>query len=103
MLATLNPQEPELTISSSDIVSLFHSKILAVIDYIRNVNKQRPDAEAIYKYISRAEASNVNKTDIVNSIDELGKQNVVVNKKTNSGYDSIFSDNDNLVSPIPEM
>ena len=73
-------QEP--TISSSDALSLFQPKILAAIDYIRNVNKQRPDAEAIYKYISRTEASNVNKIDIVHSIDELVKRNVVVNKKT---------------------
>ena len=64
-------QEP--TISSSDVLSLFQPKILTAIDYIRNVNKQRPDAEAVYKYISRTEASNVNKTDIVNSIDELVK------------------------------
>ena len=74
-------QEP--TISSSDALSLFQPKILAAIDYIRNVNKQRPDAEAIYKYISRTEASNVNKIDIVHSIDGLVKRNVVVNKKTN--------------------
>ena len=73
-------QEPN--ISSSDILSLFQPKILSAIGYIRNVNKQRPDAEAIYKYISRTEASNVNKTNIVNSIDELVKQKVVVNKKT---------------------
>ena len=62
-------QEP--TISSSDVLSLFQSKILAAIDYIRNVNKQRPDTEAIC--ISRTEASNVNETDIVNSIDALVK------------------------------
>ena len=92
-------QEP--TNSSNDVFLLFQPKILAAIDYIRNVNKQRTDAEAIYKYISRKEASNVNKTDIVNSIDELVKQNVVVNRKTNSGYDSFFVYNDNLVSPIP--
>ena len=55
--------------------------ILAAVDCIRNINKQRPDAETIYKYISRTETSNVNKTDIINSIDELVKQNVVVNKK----------------------
>ena len=73
-------QEP--TIISSDILSLFQPKMLAAIDYIRNVNKERPGAEAIYKYISRTEASNVNKTDIVNSIDEIVKQNLVVNKKT---------------------
>ena len=69
----------ELTISSSDVLSLFQPKILAAIDYIGNVNKQRPNAETIYKYISRTEASNVNKTDTVNSIDELVKQKVVVN------------------------
>ena len=62
-------QEP--TISSSEVLSLLQPKILAAIDYIRNVYKQRPDAEVIYKYISRTEASNVNKTDIVNSIDDL--------------------------------
>ena len=55
--------------------------MLATIDDIRNINKQRPDAEAVYKYISRTEASNVNKTDIENSIDELVKQNLVINKK----------------------
>ena len=94
-------QEP--TSSSSDVLSLFQLKILAAIDYIRNVNKQHPDAEAVYKYISRTEASNVNKVDIVNSIDELVKQNVVVNKKTSSEYDSFFPCNDNLASPIPQM
>ena len=94
-------QEP--TTSSSDIVSLFQPKILTSIDYIRNVNKQRTDLEAIYKYISRTEASNANKNDIINSIDELVKQNVLVNKKTNSRYDSFFPYNDNLVSPIPQM
>ena len=57
-------QEP--TISSSDDLSLFQPKVLAAIDYNINANKQRPDAEAIYRYI-------------VNSIDELPKQNVVVN------------------------
>ena len=93
----------ESTISSSDVLSLLQPKILAAIDYIRNVNKQRPNAETIYKYISRTEASNVNKRDIVNSIDELVKQNVAVNEKNNSGYDSFFPYNDNLVSAIPQM
>ena len=99
-------QEP--TISSSDVLSLFQPKILAAIDYIRNVNKQLPDAEAVYRYISRTKASNVNKTDTVNSTDESVKQNVVVNnnnnnKKNSSGYDLVFPYNNNLVSPIPQM
>ena len=94
-------QEP--IISSGDVHSLFQSETLAFIDYIRNFNKQRPDVEAIYKYISITEASNVNQTDIANSIDKLVKQNVLVYKKTNSGYDSFFPYNDNLVSPIPQI
>ena len=71
-------QEP--TFRSSDVLSLFQPKILAAIDYITNVNKQRPDAEAIYKNISRTEASYINKTNIVNSIDDLVEQNVAVKK-----------------------
>ena len=43
------PQEP--TCGGSGILSLFQPKILAAIYYIRNGNKQHPDAEAIYKYI----------------------------------------------------
>ena len=57
------PQEP--TCSDSEILALFQPKILAAIYYIRNGNKQHPDAEAIYKYISRTEASNVDKTDTI--------------------------------------
>ena len=73
-------QEP--TISKSDVLSVFQPKILAAIDCIRYVDKQRTDAEAIFENISTGEALNVNKTNIVNSIDELVKQNVVVNIKT---------------------
>ena len=73
-------QEP--TISKSDVLSVFQPKVLAAIDCIRYVDKQRTDAEAIFENISTGEALNVNKTNIVNSIDELVKQNVVVNIKT---------------------
>ena len=71
------------TISSNDVLSLIQLKILAAIDCIRTVNNQGPNAEAIDKYISRTEVSHVSKTNIVNSIDELLKNNVVVNKKNN--------------------
>ena len=39
--------------------------------------------QTIYKYISRTGASNVSKTDIVNTTDELVKQNLVVNNNNN--------------------
>ena len=81
----------EPTNSSSDVLSLFQPKTLAAIDYIRNVNKQRPDAEAINNYIFRTNASNVNKTDIVNSINELVEQNVIFNKKRYIKQNVIFN------------
>ena len=64
----------EITISSIDVLSLIQTKTVAAVDYIWNVNKQLPEAEAI---------------------NELAKHNVAVNKKTNSGYDSFFPYNDN--------
>ena len=60
---------------------------------------RRPDAEAIHKYISRTEASNF-KNYIENTFVELVKQNVLVNKKTKSGYDFFFPYNDNIALPI---
>ena len=76
--------------SSGDALLLFQPKILAAINYIRNVNKPRPDTETTCKYIPRTEASNVKKTDMVNSTDELVKQSVVVNNNKKSGYNSFF-------------
>ena len=94
-------QEP--IIRKSGVLSVFQPKKLAAIDCIRFVDKQRPGAEAIYDNISREEASNVNKTNIINSIDELVKQNVVVNKKNISGDDSLFPYSDNLVWPVAQI
>ena len=58
-------------------------------------------------YISRTKASNVNKSYIINSIDELIKQNVVVNNnnnnKNNSGYDSFCPNKNNIVSSASLM
>ena len=58
------------------------SHCLAAMDYIRNVNKQRPKLKLFVSTFLEKKASNVNKTVIVNSTDELVKQNVVVNKKS---------------------
>ena len=58
-------------------LSLFQPKVLEVIDYIRNINKQRPDVDAIYKHISRSEASNIHKTTVSNIIDVVIDQNLI--------------------------
>ena len=50
--------------------SFFQRKVLEKA-YIRQINKQRHDADAIYKHISRSEASNIDKTTVADVIDTL--------------------------------
>ena len=61
--------------------------MLEAIDCIRNGDKQRPDADAICKYISRTEISNVNKTDIKNTIDVIRQTKCGSQQKISSGYE----------------
>ena len=50
--------------------------------------KNCPDIDSIYDYLSRREASNIYKISIELILNELVKENVVVNKKTASLGDS---------------
>ena len=43
----------------SNVLSLFQSKVLDAIDYMRNIVKQPPDFDATYKHILRSEALNI--------------------------------------------
>ena len=74
----------ERTISNSDVLLLFQAKISAANNYNRNFNKQHHHAEAIYQFICRAKALNVNKSDIVNTINEL------VEKKRGSQHQKLI-------------
>ena len=69
---------------------MFQPKVLEAIDYIRNINIQRLDIDAIYKHISRSEASNIDKTTVANIIDPLIDRNVIENKKITSAQASCF-------------
>lgn len=44
-------------------------KGLELTDYIKNINKQRTDVDAVYKHISRSEVSNIDITTVGNVID----------------------------------
>ena len=72
---------------TTEISSLFKPKILCAIDRIKE-KKKRPDIDSIYDYLSRTEASNIDKISIELILNELVKENVVVNKKTTSLGDS---------------
>ena len=69
---------------NTEIFSSFKPKILCVIDRI-NEKKKRPDIDSIYDYLSRTKASNVDKVTIELILNELVKENVLVNKKTSLG------------------
>ena len=67
-------------------LSLGQPKVLDATDYIRNINKQLPDFDPIYKHIVRSEASNIiNKTTVINVVDALFDHNVIKNTKVKSG------------------
>ena len=66
---------------TTEISSLFKPKILCAIDRIKE-KKKRPDIDSIYDYLSRTEASNIDKISIELILNELVKENVAVNKKT---------------------
>ena len=52
--------------------SLFKPKILCAIDCIKE-KKKRPDIDSIYDYLSRTEASNIDKVSIKLILNELLK------------------------------
>ena len=59
--------------------SIFKLKILYAIYRIK-VKKKRSDIGSIYDYLSKTEASNIYKVSIELILNELTKQNVLVNK-----------------------
>ena len=67
-----------------NILSLFQPKVLGAIACIRNINKQRPNDDLIYKHISNLETSIMDKITAANVIDALVDRNVIENRKTTS-------------------
>ena len=59
-------------------------KILCAIDRIKE-KMNFPDIDSIYDYLSRTEASNIDKVSIQLILNELVQENVLVNKKTSVG------------------
>ena len=81
--------------------ALWKPKILEAIDHIKTISHKRADINAIFDYINKNTASNINKNAIENFISQLTKQKIIVNKKTPAGCDSfslIKKDNHVIVS-----
>ena len=68
---------------------LFKPKLLNAINKIRE-SKKRPGNDSILDYIIKTEASNVDKLLIISITNELVNQNLIENKKTRQGLDSLY-------------
>ena len=69
---------------TTKISSLSKPKVSCAIDRI-NEKKKRPDIDSNYDYLSRTEASNIFQNSIELMLNELVKENVLVDKKTSLG------------------
>ena len=65
---------------NTETFSSFKPKILCDIDRTKE-KKKRPDIDSIYDYLSRTVASNIDKVTIELILNELVKENVLMNKK----------------------
>ena len=66
--------------------------ILESIDKLRG-KKKRPDIDSIFNFLSKTEATNIDKDTPTDSISQLITQKVPVNKKTSNHYDSLYLSN----------
>ena len=53
---------------------------------MKEIKKKCPDIDSIYDYLSRTEVTNIDKIFIELILNEMVKENVLVNKKTSLGH-----------------
>ena len=76
-------------------------KVIEASDHIKTIRHKRVVINAIFEYINKNAASNINKNAIENFISQLTKQKIIINKKTPAGCDSFSlskKDNHEIVS-----
>ena len=78
--------------SPDSVSSTFKPIVLSAIDILRE-KKKRPDVDSIYNHIIKTQASNTDKFLIESVVTNLMKDNLIINKKTTSGFDSFFRNN----------
>ena len=74
---------------SNYTIDIFKPLIISAIETIRNKRKC-PDIAAIYRHISKSEATNLGRDIIASVLNDFENQNVVYNKPTTQGIDSYF-------------
>ena len=74
--------------TESSEFSIFKPQILAAVDHIKDISQKRPDHDAIFDFIKKSTASNIDKEAIKAFIAQLLEQKIIVNKRSQSGKDS---------------
>ena len=74
---------------SNDAIDIFKPLIISAIETIRGKSKRR-DFDAIYRHISKSEATNVDRDFIASVLNDLENQNVIYYKPATPGFDSYF-------------
>ena len=87
-LNIIDEQPYKKNCSESSEFSIFKPQILAAIDHIKDISHKRPDHDAIFDFIKKSTASNIDKEAIKAFIAQLLEQKIVVNKRSQSGKDS---------------
>ena len=72
---------------SNNTTDIFKPIITSAIETIRGKSK-RPDIDAMYRHISKSEATNLDRDFIASILNDLENQNVIFNKPTTQGLDS---------------
>ena len=75
--------------SRDSALSTFKPLALSAIDILRD-KKKRPDVKSIYNHIIKTQVSNVDRVLIESVVRNLMNENLIINKKTPSGFDSFF-------------
>ena len=74
--------------SESSEFGIFKPQRLAAIDHINDISHKRPDLDAIFDFIKKSTASNIDKEAIRAFIAQVLEQKIIVNKRSQSGKDS---------------
>ena len=102
---SVSPEEKQSDDTRSMFL-LFKPKVLNAINNIRE-SKKRPDNDSILDYIIKTEASNVDKLLIISITNKLINQNLIENKKTREGLDSLhlveLSDEGNILNNFVDI
>ena len=89
-IANIDPIEP-LQINeihnqdNNDDLNFFTAEVFAAIDHIKNIWHKSPDLDAIYNYISKSTATNINRNSIENVIHALIESNLLAVKTNSNG------------------